>query len=137
MRKAALIPMLMVGGCISNHPAVRPLRPLEIPLAPYRDVATAAHEGTLMYEGGCLLLRDERTRALFMPVWPFGSSFNGTALLVHVPGKTDQRIMVAEEVLVRGEADPWATLGGAVYRPFQNQCRGYEPFLVSSVRPSD
>ena len=89
-----------------------------------------------MYEGNCLLFRDEATKIYLMPVWPYGSSFNGTGLLFHQPGKTDQRIMVAEEFLMEGQPLQWSTLSGVTYAPFLSQC-GYQPFFVSSVRPAN
>jgi hypothetical protein len=137
MRKAVLTALLVLGGCVSNHPAIRPLRPLEIATAPYREVATTAMTGSLMYEGGCLLFHDDESGAIVMPVWPAGSTFNGTALLFHHPGKTDQRMAITQEFLIQGEPLPWATLGAAPYGPFQHQCGAYQPFFVSLVRPAD
>jgi len=136
MRKLGWMIAMPLAACAA-HPGIRPLRPLEIATAPYRGLATESRPGSLMYEGGCLLFRDGRTGALLMPVWPSGSMFNGTALVFHEPGKTDQRIMVAEEFLMSGQPEPWAVLGGAVYAPIERQCGAYEPFLVSSVRPAN
>lgn len=126
---------LALGGCI-GHGGVRPLRPLEIATAPYHQVATTALTGSLMYEGGCLLFRDEASGALLMPVWPDGSSFNGTAVLFHQPGKADQRVMVAEEFRMDGQALDWSSLFGEAYEPFQRVC-AMPPFFVSRVRPAD
>jgi hypothetical protein len=137
MRKAVLVAILALGGCMSEHPAVRPLRPLEIATAPYQDMATTALTGSLMYEGGCLLFRDEESRAILMPVWPAGSSFNGTALLYHLPGKSDQWVAVAQEVVLYGQPLQWATLNSPVYEPAQHQCGAFAPYFVSSVRPAD
>lgn len=138
MRKAGLVALLMLGGCtFNNHPAVRPLRPLEIPTAPYQPMATTALTGSLMYEGGCLLYRDEKSGALLMPVWPAGSSFNGTALSYHLPGKADQWIAVAQELLLYGQPLQWHRLGAKDYEPFQRQCGIYAPFFVTNVRPAD
>lgn len=136
MRKACLALLVVLQGCVSQG-GIRPLRPLEIATAPYRDVSTTAVTGSLMYEGGCLLLRDDRTHALLMPVWPLGSSFNGNALLVHHPGKSDQWVTIAQELLVSGEPYQWATFDPVYYRPFEHQCGGYAPFLVTTVRPAD
>lgn len=137
MRKVMLSAVLLLGACVSNtNGGVHPLRPLEIAMAPYQPTVTAALAGSLMYEGNCLLFRDEATKVYLMPVWPYGSSFNGTGLLFHQPGKTDQRIMVAEEFLMEGQPLQWSTLSGATYAPFLNQC-GYQPFFVSSVRPAN
>jgi hypothetical protein len=90
-----------------------------------------------MYEGGCLLFHEEETGALVMPVWPSGSSFNGTAVLFHHPGKMDQRIVVAEEFQMAGEPLEWGALGNEAYQPIQHQCGAYSPFFVSAVRPAD
>jgi hypothetical protein len=137
MRKAILTVLLLLQACATHtNGGVHPLRPLEIPTAPYQGFVTAALPGSLMYEGNCLLFRDEATKSYLMPVWPIGSSFNGTAILVHQPGKTDQRIMIAEEFLMEGQPLQWSALGGAAYAPFLNQC-GVQPFYVSSVRPAN
>ena len=137
MRKAGIGLILALGGCMSQHPSIRPLRPLEIATAPYQDVVTTALTGSLMYEGGCLLFRDDQSRALLMPVWPAGSSFNGTALLFHLPGKSDQWLPVAQEVVLYGEPLQWTTFGTAMYQPVEHQCGAFAPFLVSSIRPAD
>jgi len=136
MRMAVLVAILALGACV-NRGGIRPLRPLEIPLAPYRDAAPTAMTGTLMYEGGCLLFRDEQSRALLLPVWPFGSSFNGTELFHHLPGKSDQVLVLAQEVVLYGQPAGWAALGAPQYQPFQGQCGVYPPFFVSNVRPAD
>jgi hypothetical protein len=137
MRRAGLIAFLLLCGCFNNHPAVRPLRPLEIATAPYHPMATTALTGTLLYEGNCLLFRDEQSGALLMPVWPAGSSFNGTALSYHLPGKADQWVAVAQELLLYGQPLRWQTLRAPVYEPFQRECGLYGPFFVTNVRPAD
>jgi hypothetical protein len=136
MRKAGLLIFLLLGACMSTHSGIRPLRPLEIATAPYQQVATIAMTGSLMYEGNCLLFRDEDSKALLMPVWPSGSTFNGTAVLFHQPGKADQRIMVAEEFRMDGQSLEWASLMSEAYSPFEHQC-GMQPFFVTRVRPAD
>jgi hypothetical protein len=136
MRKVAPTLLLLLQACATSRGGVHPLRPLEIPTAPYQGFVTAALPGSLMYEGNCLLFRDEATKAYLMPVWPIGSTFNGTAILVHQPGKADQRIMVAEEFLMEGQPLRWSALSGAAYAPFLQQC-GVQPFFVSSVRPAN
>jgi hypothetical protein len=138
MRKVGLLATLFLGGCaMNNHPAVRPLRPLEIPTAAYDPSASAALTGTLMYEGGCLIFRDEQTGQLLMPIWPTGSSFNGTALLFHLPGKADQWLAVSQEVLMSGRPQPWTALGEPMYQPVEHQCGAYAPFFATAVRPAD
>lgn len=134
MRKATLVMLGLLQACASS--GVHPLRPQEIATAPYQPLITAALAGSLMYEGDCLLFRDEQTHAYLMPVWPIGSSFNGTAVLFHEPGKADQRIMVAEEFLMEGQPLQWSALGTAFYEPFHRQC-GAQPFFVSSAHPAN
>jgi hypothetical protein len=136
MRKSMLLTIVLLQACATSTNGVHPLRPLEIPTAPYQATVTAALAGSLMYEGNCLLFRDEATKSYLMPVWPAGSSFNGTALLFHQPSKTDQRIMVAEEFLMEGQPLQWSALSGETYAPFLRQC-GMQPFFVSSVRPAN
>jgi hypothetical protein len=135
MRKAGLAIAILLGGC-ATHGGVRPLRPLQIATAPYHQVATTALIGSLMYEGRCLLFRDEASGALLLPVWPDGSSFNGTAVLFHQPGKADQRVMVAEEFRMDGQLLQWTTLASDAYAPFEREC-GMQPFFVTRVRPAD
>lgn len=137
MRKAGLLGILMLAGCANNHPAVRPLRPLEIPTAPYQPVAATTLTGSLMYEGGCLLFRDEESGSLMMPVLPSGSSFNGNALLFHLPGKADQWVAIAQELLIYGQPMQWQALTAPIYQPVQRQCGAYAPFFVSNVRPAN
>jgi len=135
MRKATFLTAVLLSACVDNH-LVHPLRPLEIPTAPYQPVVTAALAGSLMYEGDCLIFRDEATGVYLMPVWPFGSSFNGSALLFHQPSRMDQRVMVAEEFVMSGQPLQWSTLSGPPYDAFAHQC-GVQPFFVSSVRPAN
>jgi hypothetical protein len=137
MRKAGVFFTFVLAGCVSQHPTIRPLRPLEIATAPYVDVATDTHTGSLMYEGGCLLFRDDATRALLMPIWPAGSSFNGTAVSFHLPGKSDQWLAITQEIHIQGEPLRWSTLNPVYYAPEQHQCGAFPPYLVTSVRPAD
>lgn len=136
MRKTGLFAFLLLTGCIT-HPPVHPLRPLEIATAPYQWVATRALNGSLMYEGGCLLFHDEGSGAVVMPVWPWGSSFNGTAVMFHRPSKADEWVMVNEQLLLSGQPLQWSTLATPYYQPFQGQCGAYPPFFVTAVRPAD
>lgn len=135
MRKASFGLMLLLAGCV-QQPGIKPLRPLDIPTAAYQAVVTAALSGTLMYESNCLLFRDDTNGAILLPVWPTGSTFNGTSLIFHEPGKAEQRVMVAESFLMSGQPLQWATLGAPTYQPFQRQC-GAQPFFVSKVRPAN
>lgn len=136
MRKAGLFILLAVASC-APRPLIRPLKPMEIALAPYQDVVTAAQTGSLMYENSCLLFRDEATKAYLMPIWPVGSTFNGTAVTFHQPGKTDQHIMLTEEFVMEGQPLLWQRLSPTYYEPFQRQCGLVQPFFVASARPAD
>lgn len=134
-RSASLVlAFALVTGCAAGlHHGIRPLRPLELATAPYDGTVTGSFDGSLMYEGGCLLLRVNRG-GYVLPVWPDGSIFNGTSVIFHQPGKADQPIMIEQQVLIDGRLTPWAQLPG--YAPFKHQCAA-EPFLVSGVRPAD
>lgn len=134
MRKASILIALLLGGCMHSH-GIRPLRPLELATAPYLDRIVEAHAGSLMYEGGCLLFRDDQTAERFLPIWPDGSVFNGTSVIFHQPAKADQRIIIGEESVLEGQAAGWPALSAA-YLPFRHQCSA-QPFFVSSVRPAD
>jgi hypothetical protein len=137
MRKAGLmIMMIALQACATPSRGVRPLRLHELATAPYQEVVTAALAGSLTYEGNCLLFRDDQTKGYLMPVWPIGSTFNGTAVLFHQPGKANQQVMVAEEFLMEGQPLQWSTLSGEAYAPFLREC-GAQPFFVSSVRPAN
>ena len=137
MRRAGLVAIVMLAGCVSNHLAVRPLRPLEIATAPYQPLATTALSGSFMYEGGCLLFRDDESESLLMPVLPSGSSFNGNALLFHLPGKADQWLAVSQEVLIYGQPIQRQALIAPTYAPIEQQCGAYAPFFVNHVRPAN
>lgn len=134
LRRVAVASAVAVGGCTQSH-AIRPLRPLELATAPYLDRLVEARTGSLMYEGGCLLFRDDGTTQRFLPVWPTGTVFNGTSVIFHQPAKDEQRIIVGEEFVMGGQRASWPTLA-AGYLPFRQQCGG-QPFFVSSVRPAD
>lgn len=132
---AGLAALALTPGCASNlHRGIRPLRPLELATGPYDGIITASPTGSLMYEGGCLLLRVDGSRAPLLPIWPDGSLFNGTSVIFHEPGKASQPIILEQEVVVQGRPIAWNQLSG--YAPFERQCRA-EPFLVSKVRPAD
>jgi hypothetical protein len=132
--RAFLILITLLGGCASH--GVHPLRPLEIPTAPYQGITTTALTGSLMYEGSCLLFRDDNHRAQLVPVWPDGSTFNGTSVIFHEPGRADQRIVVGEEILLEGQPVPWSHVPGQRIALHRRQCGG-EPFAVLGVRPAN
>jgi hypothetical protein len=134
MKRAFSALALVLGGCATH--SVHPLRPLEIATAPYNGIPTAALTGSLMYEGGCLLFRDEDNRLQLMPVWPDGSSFNGTSVTFHEPGKTEQRIIVGEEFLMEGQPLQWSRVPDPSAPLFAQKC-SREPFAVLGVHPAN
>jgi hypothetical protein len=136
MRKAGLLVLFVLTSCMTNGSRIRPLRPLELAVAPYQEAAVSALSGSLMYENGCLLFRDEKSKSTMLPVWPVGSVFNGTSVIFHQPAKSDQRIVVGEEFLMEGQRSDWSALPPATFLPFRHQC-GAQPFVVSSVHPAD
>lgn len=136
MRRAGLFGILMLAAC-TTHSGIRPLRPLEIATAPYQEDAPAALAGSLMYEGGCLLFHDDESKAISLPVWPVGTTFNGTSVRFHKPGKADQLLTINEEFVMAGRPREWGVLGAATYRPLQHQCGAYQPFFVALIRPAN
>jgi hypothetical protein len=134
MKRAVSVLIALLGGCASN--AVHPLRPLEIPIAPYNGITTAALTGSLIFEGGCLMFRDDGKRVHLVPVWPDGSIFNGTSVIFHEPGRADQRIVVGEEILLEGQPLQWSRVPGQRIVLHQRRCGG-EPFAVLGVRPAN
>lgn len=136
MRGSHWILLLSLSGCVSSGPGIRPLRPLELATAPYQPTVAEQLNGSLVYEGGCLLFREDQTNRLLLPVWPTGSIFNGSSVIFHEPGKADQPVVMAEQFVMGGTAVPWTQLAAAHYAPFQAQCRAL-PFLVSEVWPAD
>src|SRR5438270_5491688 len=134
MRALFLLSASLLVGCASN--GIRPLQPLEIATAPYQGVVTTRLTGSLMYEGGCLLFRDDSKRRHLYPIWPDGSLFDGTSVLFHEPGRSDQRIVLAEEFLMEGQPVAWSRLPGPRMLLHQRQCGGV-PFAVLGVRPAD
>ena len=127
--------LLATSSCVQSR-GIRPLHPLELATSQYSETVTSAPTGTLLYEGGCLLFRNDQTAALMLPVWPDGSIFNGTSVIFHQPAKADQRIVLGEEFVMEGEAVSWPALSPNDYQPFRQQCRA-QPFFVSRVRPAD
>jgi len=136
MRSFTLIIAALLCSCVNHGGGVHPLRPHDLATGPYQGVATAAFTGSLMYEGGCLLFRDEDNHMQLLPVWPFGSEFNGSLVTFHRPGKTEQRIAVNEEFQMEGRPVAWSALPGPMREQFQTQCPS-EPFAVSAIRPAN
>lgn len=136
MRLTGLLALALLSGCVGHSGGIKPLKPLELATAAYRDVVTEARTGSLGYENGCLLFRDEDGRTMLLPVWPAGSSFNGTAVTFHETAKSDQRFAVGEELRIEGYSRPWAAIPGPYYARFQHQC-GAPPIFVAHVRPAN
>jgi hypothetical protein len=137
MRKSGLLAFLVLQACVAGgQHGIRPLRPLELAVAPYSESVTARLTGSLMYEEGCLLFRQDGIQARILPIWPTGSVFNGTSVIFHQPGKADQPVLIGEQLVIEGEAQQWLAMSSATYAPFQRQC-GAQPFFVSRIRPAD
>ena len=130
-----LIAAISLSACASQ--GVRPLRSEDLATAPYQSLVTNAYTGSLLYEGGCLLFRDDENRIQVMPVWPSGSLFNGTSVIFHQPGKSEQRVVVGEEFQIEGQPIAWNALAGPSYAQFQRQCGASPPFFVSRVHPAN
>lgn len=125
--------LLALTSCASH--SVHPLRPLPIPTARYVEGAAIDRlSGSLTYEDGCLGFRVEGGERL-LPIWPQDSIFNGTSLIFHVPGKTDQPLLVNQEVEIGGERLPLAYAQTSFADNLQ-RCGG-TPFFVATVRPAD
>lgn len=135
MRRALILLTLLLAGCVESQ-GIRPLRPLELATAPYRQTAVQARVGSLMYEGGCLIFSDGEKPSWLLPVWPDGSIFNGTMVTFHQPAKDEQRVALGEEFVMEGRPASWQQLPPERYAPFWQQCR-LQPFIVSGVRPAD
>ena len=134
MRLAVFVLIFLLGGCVSN--GVQSLRPLEIATAPYAPNNVASATGTLAYEHGCLSFRDDAHKAVWMPVWPDGTIFNGTSIIFHKPGKADQPIVLNQEFVLSGQPLTWANVPGPRAPLFARQCGGI-PFAVADVRPAN
>jgi hypothetical protein len=89
-----------------------------------------------MYEGDCLLFREDDGKRVLLPVWPIGTVFNGTSVIFHQPGKADQRVVLGEEFQMSGQPIAWSALRGPSYTPFHQQCI-VQPFFVSRARPAN
>jgi hypothetical protein len=134
MRVAPVILFALLPGCATT--AERPLRPLEIASAPFVDSTTASATGSLMYEADCLLFRDESAKRVYLPVWPSGSTFNGTSVTVHEPAKADQRIVLGEQFRMDGRPVEWTQMTADYYDRFHRACGG-TPFFVTAVKPAN
>ena len=132
MRKAVWA-FLGLTACAAH--SVHPLRPLPIPTAYYQEGAAVDDlSGSLTYEDGCLGFRTEEGEHL-LPIWPKDSVFNGTSLTFHVPGKTDQPLLINQQIEIGGERLPVAYAQTNYTANFQ-RCGG-TPFFIAAVRPAD
>jgi len=137
MRPAIFVSAFTLAACASSVPApLQPLQPLEIATAPYDGIATTKLSGSLMYEGGCLLFRDDGQHLRLFPIWPDGSTVNGTSVIFHEPGKDDQRIVVGEEFLMAGRPVQWRQIPNARIVLHRERCGG-PPFAVLDIRPAN
>ena len=135
MRRFGPFGSLALAGCVSH--SVHSLQPESLATAPYQSLVTDTYTGSLLYEGGCLLFRDDQNKVQVMPVWPSGSVFNGLSVIFHHPGKAEQRIVVGEEFQMEGQPISWNALTGPAYAQFQRQCGASAPFFVSRLRPAN
>jgi hypothetical protein len=136
MRKSAFASFILLAACASHSGGVRPLQSQDLATAPYQDRITKSLAGSLMDEGGCLLFREDETKAHYLPVWPVGSTYNGNLVIFHEPAKADQRLVIGQEFLMEGQPSEWSKLDAAYYGRFQRQCAA-PPFLVSGIRPAN
>ena len=134
MRLLPIAALFLLQACATG--GIRPLRPNEIATAPYHGGDSKPALGSLMYEGGCLLLRMEDGSAPLLPVWPTGTSFEESLVTVHEPGKADQQVVLGEEIRLDGVPAAWPDMQREIYAPFQNQC-GARPFFVTHVAPAN
>ena len=134
MRKFTVIALALLSGCASS--GVRPLRPYEIATAPYRSPASESLVGSLTYEGGCLLFQSEDGKALLLPIWPTGTTFEESLVTFHEPAKADQRAIIDEEILLDGQRSTWAEISDPRFEPFRVQCSA-PPFFVSGLTPAN
>ena len=134
MKKAYFLPLLLLAGCASD--GIEPLQPLEIPTAPYSGTVSASVTGSLMYEGGCLLFRDDDNRLQLLPIWPDRTTFDGTSVIFHERGRSDQRVLISEEILLQGRPLEWSEIPGPRTALHHQKCNR-RPFLVLGVRPAN
>ena len=133
MMRKTLWALLPLSACATG--GVPPLKPLDLPTAPYVEGAAVEHlAGSLTFDDGCLMFRAEGGERL-LPIWPRTSVFNGTSLIFRRPGKTEQPLLVNEEVAIGGERLPSA-YAQSYFKPYLERCGGV-PFFVATTRPAD
>ena len=134
-RVVALAAFASVQGCVAQH-GVHPLRPLELATVPYVDFTPSSMTGSLAYENNCLFFRDDSTKAIYFPIWPAGSTFNGTSVTFHEPSRAEQRVVIGEELFIKGAPATWGYLSSAAWQPFHGACPA-TPFFVRGVAPAN
>jgi len=136
MRHLSLAALLLLQACASTS-SVRPLHDYEIAIGPYHERGSQSVVGSLMYEGGCLLFDGEKGSVRLLPIWPGGTRFEESLVTFHQPAKSDQRIVIGEEVRLDGVPTDWAQLDPRVFAPFRQQCGWARPFFVSGLAPAN
>jgi len=134
MRQLLWAGLALLPSCTSQ--GVHPLTLQDLATAPYQSATTTEWTGSLLYEGGCLLFRDDAATIQLLPVWPDGSVFNGTTLTFHQPGKADQLLVIAQEFHMEGRPIERSALTDPIDARIQQQCRA-DPFFVSRVQPAN
>lgn len=136
MRYRVLIAFMLLQACVSTN-SVRPLRDYEIAIGPYHERGTQSFVGSLMYEGRCLLFDGEKGSPRLLPIWPGGTRFEESLITFHQPAKSDQRVVVGEEIRLDGVPADWSRLDPRIFAPFQQQCGWAQPFFVSGLAPAN
>lgn len=135
MRKLALAAVLVLNGCASSQ-GIRPLLPYEIPTLAYRAGDATEQLGSLTYESGCLLFRPDDGGALLLPIWPDATRLEETMLTFHEPGKSDERLVTGQEVVLDLIPLDWASLDPERFARFHRQC-DYQAVFVTGVAPAN
>jgi hypothetical protein len=89
-----------------------------------------------MYESGCLLFRNEDGTRQLLPIWPTGSKFEESLVTFHRPAKSDQQVIIGEEIRIEGQRAEWSALDNRTFERFRHQCNT-DPFFVSAVTPAN
>ena len=134
MRKIGLIVVTLLEGCMVSS-GIRPLRPREIASAPYHEGGRESFVGSLMYEGGCLLFDGENGSPRLLPIWPIGTKFEESLVTFHQPAKSDQRLVIGEEIRLDGEFDRLGRARSAHFRAVPAAMRAGQALLRLESRP--
>ena len=136
MRHLSLTALLLLQACASTS-GVRPLRDYELAIGAYHERPAQSVVGSLMYEDRCLLFDGEKGSVRLLPIWPAGTRFEDSLVTFHQPGKSDQRIVIGEEVRLDGLPTDWSQLDPHAFAPFRQQCGWARPFFVSGLAPAN